>query len=354
VLVAWRRDVALENGASSVAAMRRTVPPVLLASILVLSLAACGSEGDTSSDATQSSTATGSDPATDSSTATGSDPAVESVPAEGSDPAAGSSDPAATVDAATPPSPSADKPEVAIPDEIPTELQVTVLEEGTGPPAETGDTVIVDYVGVRSSDGVEFDNSYDSGQPFPVALGTKSVIAGWEEGLVGAQSGARLQLDIPSDLAYGAEARGDVIGENEALTFVVDVRAVIPATDPADAPTEPGVPPSVGATEVTTVDLVEGDGATAEAGQTAVLHLVLFRGDNGVQLDSTWDAEPINAPLSEGTFPGLVEGLEGMKVGGRRAITIPPDKGFGAEGSPTIGLPANTDLIMVVDLLGVY
>ena len=53
----------------------------------------------------------------------------------------------------------------------------------------------------------------------------------------------------------GAEARGDVIGENEALTFVVDVRAVIPATDPANAPTEPGVPASEGATEVTTVDL---------------------------------------------------------------------------------------------------
>ena len=39
-----------------------------------------------------------------------------------------------------------------------------------------------------------------------------------------------------------------------------------------------------------------------------------------------------------------------MKVGGRRAIIIPPDQGFGAEGSPTIGLPADTDLVMVVDL----
>ena len=46
-----------------------------------------------------------------------------------------------------------------------------MLEEGTGPAAETGDTVIVDYVGVRRSDGVEFDNSYDGGEPFPVMLG---------------------------------------------------------------------------------------------------------------------------------------------------------------------------------------
>ena len=54
-----------------------------------------------------------------------------------------------------------------------------------------------------SEDGTEFDNSYDRGQPFPVVLGTGSVIPGWDEGLVGAQAGARIQLDIPAELAYG-------------------------------------------------------------------------------------------------------------------------------------------------------
>lgn len=315
--------------------MRRSAAPVLLASLVVLSLAACGSDSGSSSDST------GSVPPA------GSDPTVESSPASGSDPTA-------TVEEAVPSTTSADKPEVSIPDEIPTELQVTVLKEGTGPAAETGDTVVVDYVGVRSSDGVEFDNSYDRGEPFPVVLGSGGVIQGWEQGLVGAQTGAQLQLDIPADLAYGAEARGDVIGENEALTFVVDVRAVIPKTDPADAPTEPGVPASEGATEVSTVDLVEGDGPTPEADQTAVIHYVMFRGDNGVQLDSSWDQGPVPVSMTDGAFPGLLEGLDGMKVGGRRAIIIPPDQGFGAEGSPTIGLPAGTDLVMVVDLLGVY
>ena len=323
--------------------MRRTVPPVLLAPIVVLGLglAACGSDSASSSDTS------GSSPTAESSPAAGSDPTAESTPASGSDPTG-------TVDDAAPSTTSADKPAVSIPAEIPTELQVTVLEEGTGPAAETGDTVIVDYVGVRSSDGVEFDNSYDRGEPFPVVLGSGGVIQGWEQGLVGAQAGAQLQLDIPADLAYGAEARGDVIGENEALTFVVDVRAVIPKTDPADAPTEPGVPPSEGATEVSTVDLLEGDGPTPEADQSAVLHYVMFRGDNGVELDSSWDQAPVSVSMSDGAFAGLLEGLDGMKVGGRRAITIPPEKGFGPTGSPTIGLPADTDLIMVVDLLGAY
>ncbi|MDX2378459.1 MAG: FKBP-type peptidyl-prolyl cis-trans isomerase [Acidimicrobiia bacterium] len=253
-----------------------------------------------------------------------------------------------------PPPTSPDKPEVDIPAAAPTELQVAVLQEGEGPEAESGDTVIVHYVGVRSSDGVEFDNSYDRFEPFPVVLGTSAVIKGWDDGLVGAQTGQRIQLDIPSDLAYGPEARGDVIGADEALTFVIDVQAVIQQPDIADQPSEAGVPESVGATEVTTVDLIEGEGAELEVGDTAVMHLVLFRGDNLVALDTTWEREPIQIPMNPQGVAGLVEGMPGMKVGGRRAIVIPPESGFGPEGSTEIGLPAETDIIIVVDLLGKY
>jgi FKBP-type peptidyl-prolyl cis-trans isomerase len=267
------------------------------------------------------------------------------------------STPDSTTDSSEPAAPptNPDKPEVEIPDEIPTELQVTVLEEGSGPEAQAGDTVIVDYVGVRSSDGVEFDNSYDRFEPFPVVLGQGSVIKGWDEGLVGAQAGAKIRIDIPSDLAYGAEARGEIIGENEALTFLIEVRAVIQPPDPADAPTEAGVPASVGATETTVVDLREGDGEELQPGQTGVINYVLYRGDNLVELESSWEGEPVQVgTTATGGFPGFVKGLPGMKVGGRRAIIVPPEDGFGAEGNPQLGLPAGADLILVVDLLGVY
>ncbi|HYN33610.1 MAG TPA: hypothetical protein VES40_13370, partial [Ilumatobacteraceae bacterium] len=99
--------------------MRRTLP-VLLISILLL--AACGSDGDS---------------ATDGSTVESAD-TIEPVP-ESSEPVTDASTPAA-------PATNPDKPEVEIPDEIPTELVVTVLEEGTGPEAQAGDTVVVDYV----------------------------------------------------------------------------------------------------------------------------------------------------------------------------------------------------------------
>ncbi|MFZ8997722.1 MAG: FKBP-type peptidyl-prolyl cis-trans isomerase [Ilumatobacteraceae bacterium] len=123
-----------------------------------------------------------------------------------------------------------DKPEVVIPESLPTELVVTTLIEGDGPAAASGDTVLVQYVGVRSADGTEFDNSYDRGSPFPVELGAGRVIAGWDEGLVGARAGERRQLDIPADLAYGDAGAGDVIQPGDALTFVIDVLEVTPAS----------------------------------------------------------------------------------------------------------------------------
>jgi cyclophilin family peptidyl-prolyl cis-trans isomerase len=134
--------------------------------------------------------------------------------------------------------PAVPKPAVSIPAELPTELVTTTLTEGTGEAAAVGDTVLVRYVGVRSVDGTEFDNNFDSGGTFPVVLGAGSVIAGWDQGLVGTQAGGRYQLDIPADLAYGDNPRGDIIQPGDALTFVVDVVAVekrVPVTAPPQA-----------------------------------------------------------------------------------------------------------------------
>jgi peptidylprolyl isomerase len=104
------------------------------------------------------------------------------------------------------------------------ELRVTPLIQGTGPAAQKGQTVTVNYVGVTYADGKEFDASWNSGQPFPVQLGSGSVIQGWDEGLVGAKVGSRLQLDIPATMAYGEKPpAGYPAG---ALRFVVDVLSV--------------------------------------------------------------------------------------------------------------------------------
>jgi FKBP-type peptidyl-prolyl cis-trans isomerase len=253
--------------------------------------------------------------------------------------------------------PRTPKPTVVVPAQIPAELQIADLVAGTGYAAADGDTVFVDYVGVRSVDGVEFDNSYERGIPFDFALGQGRVIAGWDQGLIGIQVGTRRQLDIPGPLAYGdSPPGGSVIQPGDALTFVIEARAVIPLRDPAEALVDLDLVPSVGATEVVVADVAVGTGEPVAAGKTAVVHMLLVSGDTEKVLLNTWDGDgAIPIMLVEGgSLPGLVEGIEGMRVGGRRVITMPPEDAFGAGGEPEIGLPANTDLIVVAELFGLY
>ena len=78
--------------------------------------------------------------------------------------------------------------------------------------------------------------------------------------------------------------------------------------------------------------------------------------DTGEEVASTWASpQPLSFELTEGgSLPGLIEGLEGMKVGGRRQLHVPFAEAWGPEGQPDIGLPAETDVIIVVDLLATF
>ena len=131
---------------------------------------------------------------------------------------------------------------------------------------------------------------------------------------------------------------------------------MIPAVDPSEAPTDLQVDPSVGATELTTIDHTVGDGPALELGQTAIIHVILARGDNEVVLFNSWDTgDPLQVIMEDGTsLPGLFQGLRGMNVGGVRSMTMPPDLAFGEAGDPGLGLPAATDLIIVAQLLGAF
>lgn len=120
------------------------------------------------------------------------------------------------------------KPTVSIPGCAvkPSGLVIKDISPGTGAPAKAGDAVTVQYVGVSWSTKQQFDASWDSGQPFVVQpLGTAQVIAGWNQGLVGAKAGSRRLLIIPPQLGYGPQANGP-IAANETLVFVVDVVSI--------------------------------------------------------------------------------------------------------------------------------
>ena len=247
------------------------------------------------------------------------------------------------------------EPDVKLPTEIPTELVVTDITDGEGDGAVEGDTVFVYYVGVLSADGSRFDGNFD-GEPFAVTLGQGAVIPGWEQGLLGMKVGGRRQLDIPSDLAYGSAGSGDAIPPDSAISFVVDMVAIVPAIDPANEPEIANLADSDGISELVTEDLVVGDGTEATEGSTVLMHIIAFRADTGEKLVSSWgDPSPQNLTLVEGgAIPGIVKGVQGMKVGGRRILNIPYADAFGEEGNADLKLPAKTDLILVVDLFAAF
>ena len=119
------------------------------------------------------------------------------------------------------------KPDVTIPDGTPpTDLQIEDLVEGDGAEANAGMQVTVDYVGVSWSTKREFDASWNRNDTFTFGLGAGQVIQGWDQGVQGMKVGGRRRLTIPPDMGYGQFGAGGVIGPNETLVFVVDLRSV--------------------------------------------------------------------------------------------------------------------------------
>lgn len=103
-------------------------------------------------------------------------------------------------------------------------LQYEVLEEGTGAQPSAGDQVTVHYTG-KLIDGTVFDSSVERGEP--ATFGVTQVIPGWVEALQLMKEGARWRLFIPSNLAYGPNGAGGVIGPNATLIFDVELIKVI-------------------------------------------------------------------------------------------------------------------------------
>jgi len=99
-------------------------------------------------------------------------------------------------------------------------LQYRIIKKGTGRRPKATDRVVVHYRGTLI-DGTEFDSSYKRGKPATFAV--KGVIKGWTEALQLMRKGAKWQLFIPPELAYGERGAGSLIGPNSVLIFEVEL-----------------------------------------------------------------------------------------------------------------------------------
>jgi FKBP-type peptidyl-prolyl cis-trans isomerase FkpA len=111
-------------------------------------------------------------------------------------------------------------------------MKVTDVEVGTGAEAVAGKSVSVHYTGwlydesAPDHHGKKFDSSRDRGQPFTFALGSGSVIKGWDQGVAGMKVGGKRTLVLPPEFGYGSRGAGGVIPPNATLVFDVELLGV--------------------------------------------------------------------------------------------------------------------------------
>ena len=117
-----------------------------------------------------------------------------------------------------------------------------------------------------------------------------------------------------------------------------------------EIPKPSGIPPR----KLVKQDIVKGKGPAAEAGSTVTVNYVGVNFSNGVEFDSSWDSgQAFPVQLGAGmVIEGWDKGLVGIRKGGRRMLTIPPEMGYGAEGFPP-DIPPNETLVFVVDAVSI-
>ena len=124
------------------------------------------------------------------------------------------------------------------------------------------------------------------------------------------------------------------------------------ATTTTTAPEKPEVtiPETPPPTELQSTDITVGEGEEAQTGDTLTVHYVGKVYASGEEFESSYEGDPTEVQLvSPGIIEGWAQGLVGVREGGRRQLVIPPDLGYGVQGSPP-AIPPNETLVFVIDL----
>ena len=162
-----------------------------------------------------------------------------------------------------------------------------------------------------------------------------------------------LSLSAP---ACGEEDEDGGAGETASTEQSTATEAAAAEEALKDTTTKPEIPKPTGSPPRKLVkrDIVKGTGPGAKPGDTVVVHYVGMNFSNGFEFDASWDvAQPF--PVQIGVtqvIEGWTRGLVGIRQGGRRMLTIPPELGYGSQGYPP-DIPPNETLVFVVDALSV-
>jgi peptidylprolyl isomerase len=125
--------------------------------------------------------------------------------------------------------------------------------------------------------------------------------------------------------------------------------------DLKDMTSKPLIPKPTGAPprKLVKQDIVKGKGRVANPGENVTVRYVGITFSTGEEFDTSWDGAPFSFTLGAGkVIPGWDKGIAGMRKGGRRQLTIPPEQAYGAEGAPP-EIGPNETLVYVIDLVSI-
>jgi peptidylprolyl isomerase len=228
-------------------------------------------------------------------------------------------------------------------------LRYIVLREGDGESVEPGRVVQFHVTGMLN-DGTVFLDTRDRGSPASIPFGEPTGIAGLDEAMRLFTIGSRSRLILTPDLAFGdTGAQGVPPGSS----VVIDLELVALAPEPPEAPTAVAEDDyTVTDSGLKYYDQVLGEGPELQVGQTALVDYTGWLEDGTLFDSSIPRGQPIPVVLGQGgVIQGWQEGLQGMQVGGKRQLVIPPELAYGEQGAGA-SIPPNAVLIFEIEVVG--
>jgi peptidylprolyl isomerase len=192
-------------------------------------------------------------------------------------------------------------------------------------------------------------------------------------GIKGAKLGSRLAITSSAEEAFGDSGNSQLgIANKDTVLVIVDLVSKVQDKPEGAASPEPswmpklkmkdGVPHEFDFTgtpqptdDLRKVQLIKGTGPRVKKGQTIAVRYLgqAFGEDKPFDENFSGEGQPTTFGIGTGqVIKGWDQGLDGMPVGSRVVLEIPPELGYGAEGQPDNGIPANATLVFVIDILG--
>ena len=255
--------------------------------------------------------------------------------------------------------------------------QVKVVDQGTGPKVNNGDTVLSEVVAYNGTTAVVFDNTYVTGSPEAFALVDQRMLPGIISGLVGQNVGSTVVLAVPPADAFSTQGNQQFgIQPTDSIVFVMKIEQVsdpnplamatgkaspLPATVPdlkLDSNGQPTGFVSTGKeikvpTKLGVYTPIQGTGPKLKKGDLATLQYIGQIYPDGTVFDESWSTGPRVIAVDVPLIKGWIKGLVGQRVGSRVVLVVPPDFGYGDKGQSAIHVTGTTRLIFEIDILGV-